>query len=124
MTRTNEVLIVVRRVEEYLVVHRSPENGGYWHQIAGGVEEGESPAAAAVRELREETRLAVEPAPIDFAFDYSGIHVDCFLAEAPAGWEPTLDWEHDDYRWCAADEALELLFWPEPREVLQELAGG
>ena len=25
-------------------------------------------------------------------------------AEAPAGWEPTLDDEHVDYRWCDADE--------------------
>jgi len=37
--RTQEVLIVVRRGEDFLVVHRSPENDAYWHQIAGGVEQ-------------------------------------------------------------------------------------
>lgn len=119
MTRTHEVLIVVRRAEEYLVVHRSPENGGYWHQIAGGVEKGESPAAAAVRELREETGLAAEPAPIAGGFEYDGIHVDCFVAEAPAGWEPRLDWEHDGYRWLAASAAADLMHWPEPSDVLR-----
>ena len=44
-----------------------------------------------------------------------------FSPRRPPGWEPTLDWEHDEYRWCRADEAVALLFWPEPREVLQEL---
>ena len=121
MKRTNEVLIVVRRAEEYLVVHRSPENGGYWHQIAGGVEEGESPAAAAVRELHEETRLVAEPAPLPGAFDYDGIHVDCFLADAPDGWEPTLDWEHDGYRWLAAADAPAALYWPDTAAALRRL---
>lgn len=116
------MLIVVRRAEEYLVVHRSPENGGYWHQIAGGVEKGESPAAAAVRELREETGLAAEPAPIAGAFEYAGIHVDCFVAEAPAGWEPRLDWEHDAYRWLPASAAADLMHWPEPSQVLRGFA--
>jgi 8-oxo-dGTP pyrophosphatase MutT (NUDIX family) len=120
--RTNEVLIVVRRAEEYLVVHRSPENGGYWHQIAGGVEPGETPPAAAVRELGEETGLAAEPIPIARAFEYEGIHVDCFLAEAPAGWEPELDWEHDDYRWLSAPAAADLMYWPEPSDVLRGFA--
>ena len=103
-------------------MHRSPENGEYWHQIAGGVEKGESPPAAALRELREETGLDAEPVPIAHAFDYDGIHVDCFIAEAPAGWEPKLDWEHDDHRWLNAAAAADLMYWPEPAAVLRGLA--
>ena len=119
--RTQEVLIVVRRAGEFLVVHRSPENDAYWHQIAGGVEEGETFAEAAVRELREETGLDATVEPLDAPFDYEGVHVETFLASAPASWEPTLDWEHDDYRWLRRDEAAELLFWPEPKELLRDL---
>jgi 8-oxo-dGTP pyrophosphatase MutT (NUDIX family) len=130
-----EVFVFVRRAEEFLILHRSERQGAYWHCVAGGVEERETYAEAAARELHEETGLVAEPVDLARPYDYAleewearyergadSIHVECFLVDAPAGWEPRLDWEHDDYRWCSVDEAAELLFWPEPREVLQELA--
>jgi ADP-ribose pyrophosphatase YjhB (NUDIX family) len=119
--RTQEVIVVVRRGEEFLVVHRSPENDAYWHLVSGGVEQGETFAQAAVRELREETSLEVAVEPLDSPFTHDGIRVESFIAEAPGGWEPTLDWEHDDYRWCTRQEAVELLHWPEPREIVGTL---
>ena len=119
--RTQEVLIVVRRGDEFLVVHRSPENDAYWHQIAGGVEEGETFAEAAVRELREETGLETAVRPLDASFRYESVHVESFIVDVPAKWEPTLDWEHDEYRWLPRDEAAELLYWPEPAALLRSL---
>jgi 8-oxo-dGTP pyrophosphatase MutT (NUDIX family) len=111
----------VRRGNELLVVHRSPENDAYWHLVAGGVEEGETFAEAAVRELQEETGLDVGVEPLDAPFRYEDVQVESFLADAPTGWEPTLDWEHDGYRWCSREEAAELLYWPEPREIVRSL---
>jgi|SRR5690348_10303724 8-oxo-dGTP pyrophosphatase MutT (NUDIX family) len=119
--RTKEVLIVVRRGGEYLVVHRSPENDAYWHLVAGGVEEGETFAEAAVRELQEETGLDSPVEPLDTSFAYESVHVECFITDAPEAWEPTLDWEHDEYRWLPREEAAELLHWPEPAELLRSL---
>lgn len=119
--RTQEVLIVVRRGNDVLVVHRSPENDAYWHQIAGGVEDGETFAEAAARELREETGLDADVQPLDAAFQYESVRVESFIVEAPADWEPTLDWEHDDYRWLPREEAADLLFWPEPAALLRNL---
>jgi 8-oxo-dGTP pyrophosphatase MutT (NUDIX family) len=131
MTRLHEeVFIVVRRGDEYLVVHRTPRGGGYWHSIAGGVEEGETALEAAARELEEETGLAAAPVEIAAPFVYviddgpaysQAITVTCYLVDVPAGWEPLLDDEHDDYRWCTQAEAVELLYWPEPKELLRSL---
>ena len=116
--RTREAIVAVRRGAEILVVHRSPQNHPCWHLVSGGAEAGETDAEAAVRELFEETRLEATVRPLNFSFVHNGIHVEAFIAEAPAGWEPSLDWEHDDYRWCSRAEAVELLYWPEPREIV------
>ncbi len=116
MRRPEEVFILVRRGEEFLVLHRSPRQGSYWHCVAGALEPGESFAEAAARELQEETGLIAEPVDVDREFVYS-------LAQEPERWEPRLDWEHDDYRWLGAAEATDLLYWPEPAQVLRELAG-
>ena len=116
--RTREAIVAVRRGDEILVVHRSPENGRYWHLVSGGVEEGETNAEAAMRELFEETQLVATVEPLGFEFFHDGIHVEAFVADAPADSEPVLDWEHDEYRWCSRDDAVALLYWPEPREII------
>jgi lipoyl(octanoyl) transferase len=132
-----EVVLAVRRGEEHLVVHRSPAKGAYWHCISGALEPGETPAEAAARELEEETGLVATPVELDAGFRYSlseeperlpdfapgttEIVVHAFLVDAPAGWEPRLDHEHDGYRWCTRDDAVELLYWPEPKQLLRDL---
>ena len=136
MRLPREVFVVVRRGDEFLFLYRSPQQGSYWHCVSGALEEGESFAQAAGRELLEETGLDATPVDLERFYDYDvegweshytpgaeRIRVGCFLVDAPPGWEPTLDWEHDDYRWCGAEEAVELLHWPEPRELLREIAG-
>lgn len=137
-----EVAVFVTRKSgsEVLLVHRSPEQGGYWHVVAGGVEPGETATEAAARELREETGLVAkvaaglqvieyvyslteEPAHRRNQYDPSVAHVEvtCFHVTAPDEWEPTLDWEHDCHRWCEPGEALSTLRWPATAQALRKL---
>ncbi len=140
-TGSEVAVFVTRRTElEVLLVHRSPNLGSYWHVIAGGVEPGESSIEAAERELREETGLIAEirqgvevveyayplteePAERQAMFDPTIVEVavTCFRVNAPDDWEPLLDWEHDAYRWCDVQTALDTLRWPATAQALRDL---
>jgi dATP pyrophosphohydrolase len=122
-----EVLIIVHRGDEFLALLRSPQRGGYWNPPAGGVEAGETAAEAARRELAEETGFVADVEELGLELTYERpdgavVRVDAFSAAAPLGWEPVLDEEHVDRRWCSEDEALRLLAYPEPREALRAAA--
>jgi dihydroneopterin triphosphate diphosphatase len=128
--RPEEVLLVVFRPgPEFLVLLRSPERHGYWNLVAGGVEEGEAPVAAARRELDEESGLAepnrFESVPLELAYvrpEGSKVLMHAYSAEAPRGWEPILNEEHVEYRWCSAADADALLAYPEPRQAVRWVA--
>ena len=134
-----EVIVVVRRSDRFLVLRRVPERLGYWSPVAGGVEPGETPAEAARRELREETGLDADVLELAVGLSYSllddppevraryapgieTITVHSFVAEAPAMWEPTLDAEHDEHRWCNEEEAVELFVYETPRAAVRAAA--
>lgn len=134
MRKTREVAIYVRRGQLYLVAHRTRDD--HWSVIAGQVEDGESFDDAAARELVEEAALASplrdlawpqsyavpEPFRHLYAAGEYRVEVRSYLATAPAGWEPTLNHEHDTYRWCTFDEAIAILHWPEVKEGLRVAA--
>ena len=131
MKEWSEVLIHVRRGDEFLVALRSPSSGGYWHTIAGGVEPGEAFHVAALRELWEETGLEASELQRLGEFGYVResweeepglrVHVEAFLVDVEPGWEPQLNHEHDGYRWLSREDAADLLFWPEPAALLRSL---
>lgn len=131
MSAREEVLLVVYRPgPSFLVLLRSPESHGYWHLVAGGIEDGEVPDAAALRELGEETGLTQPDrfAPIALELGYedardgSDVTLHPYSVQVAADWEPVLNEEHVEYRWCSELQAKELLEYPEPLDALQHVA--
>jgi lipoyl(octanoyl) transferase len=140
-----DVLVYIYRWEgpgpQLLMLRRAPERGGFWHWVSGAPEHGESDVAGAIRETREETGLDVAETIFALGYRYAyqltpqraarwlalygpgvdQIPVETFAAEAPPGWEPALDFEHDEYAWCTFAEAERRLFWPGAPEGLAHL---
>jgi 8-oxo-dGTP pyrophosphatase MutT (NUDIX family) len=70
------------------------------------------PAAAAVRELAEETRLALDLTPVPEAAPSADVAV--YVARASADAAVLLDDEHDAFRWLPLAEAVAICL---PAEV-------
>ena len=136
MRGDQEIVVVVRRGPEVLVMRRAPERLGYWSLVSGGLEPNETPREAAHRELFEEAGLEAAVRPLPVALSYSllddppairvryppGIEtvtVHAFVVDAPVKWEPTLDAEHDLHQWCDLDEALALLAYDTAKDAVR-----
>ena len=116
---------------EYLLLRRvpMPKLGfeSFWQGVTGGLEEGETPWQAAVRELSEETGF-VDIRLKDVGYSYSfpiwkewrhmyapdakDIVEHVFVACVNPSQAPSLSWEHDEYQWCSLQEAMSLLTFP------------
>lgn len=100
-----------------LLACRRPEGkhlGGKWEFPGGKVEDGESPAAALVRELEEELGVTVETgralSPVDWDYGRGLIRLHPFVCRIVAG--KLHPHEHSEIRWCEPDE-LPALDWAE-----------
>ena len=71
MRGDQEIVVVVRREGELLVLRRAPERLGYWSLVSGGIEPDETSWHAAVRELREETGLQAQVRKLPVSLSYA-----------------------------------------------------
>lgn len=109
-------VIVVNSTGKILLLKRSNKvtRAHGWDLSGGGVDEGEDPAAAAIREVKEETCLEIiDPRPIathtysEFEGKTKNIVIIGYWAKALSE-EITLSWEHEEYNWLNPQEALGL----------------
>jgi len=102
-----------------LLVRRGSEpSKGLWSLPGGRVEPGETPAMAAVREVREETGLAVEVGRLLATVTIGGYLVHDFAASVVGGDLRAGD-DADDVRWCGDDDLRGLSLTP---RLLEELS--
>ncbi len=98
---------------QFLVLKRkSSYMHGLWQQVAGKVEEGENGAAAAWREIIEETGCnpksfySADIVEIFYDNQHNCIHiVPVFTAEISYDSRVVLSSEHSEYKWVSATEA-------------------
>ena len=121
---------------ELLVMLRRPDQGLWWSSVTGMIEPGETPEAAAHRELLEETGLTGTLTSLGFSHSFwmdpriLGLPPGepryntelCFQMEvAPeARVQLALD-EHTEYRWCGFAEARDLMLWEGSKAALDLL---
>jgi dATP pyrophosphohydrolase len=115
---------------EFLQLHRRAGDfmGGTWQTIYGESHPGETPAVAALRELREETALV--PAEFYQLNDVEVFYIatrdtlwHCinFCAVIRAGDQVALNEEHDDSRWLSEAQAETDYMWPGNRRAVREI---
>jgi lipoyl(octanoyl) transferase len=119
-----------------LLLHRRPERGNFWQPVTGTIESGEAAAAAASRELLEETGYGVQPVEIGLtqSFMIESNHLASrhgqpviaseitYAAAVDSGQAILLDpEEHDRCGWFTFDEAFEAIRWTDDREALEWL---
>ena len=105
---------VVSRKGRVLITRR-PESGllgGLWEFPGGKVAEGESPASACAREIREEVSLEVEVgeriARVQHAYSHLRVEIEVFACRYRAG-DVVLDGPVD-YRWIRPEQTDEYAF--------------
>ena len=114
---------------QFLLLKRIEIKGGFWQSISGGIEENETAEDAVKREIKEEIGvtniLQIIKEVYHFVLEENGKEEFVFGAEISANEKIDLTKniypEHEDYRWCSLDEALNLLKYPGNKEGLKEL---
>jgi len=124
------VAAIVRRGDGAILLHRRADTGT-WSLPAGAIEPGETPGEAVVREVREETGLAVEPAEVAGIFggrefrvrypngDETEYVVTVFACRLLPGPASAPDGETLELGWFAVDD-LPRLEPPYPPETFVE----
>ena len=103
---------------EILLLKVEAEKVSFWQPITGGIESGESPEEACLREIKEETGLLLHRSNLTSLGDFMvkidenlTIHKNLFLVLTEQK-EIQLSDEHVGAQWVALDKVSSQLYWP------------
>ena len=125
------VVRVVNGSLEYLTLRRSPGGRcpGSWESVHGHIESTEQPAAAATRELEEETGLIPQRlynlSRVELFYQHRSDEValvPVFVAFVSPNATVRLGSEHDGFEWLSLEPAQSRLAWPRERRALEDIA--
>ena len=118
MRQSIEAWIYHPEEREILLLKVEDEKVSFWQPITGGIESGESPEEACLREIKEETGLLLACSSLtglgDFMVKIDGnltIHKNLFLVLTEQK-EIQLSDEHVGAQWVALDKVSSQLYWP------------
>jgi mutator protein MutT len=114
-------VVIKQQGQDFLfLLVKAKEDKNQWVFPKGHIESGEDPGAAALREVREEagveSKILGVLGPIEFLYKNQQVRVHFFLLQYM---QDVIPQENREKRWCNYDEALNLLSFPEHRQIMR-----
>jgi 8-oxo-dGTP diphosphatase len=110
-----------------LAARRSPDEymAGYWEFPGGKVEKGESKEEAISREYHEEFGWIIKPIRVCEEYSHAWpemvVHLTFFLCEVVGELPPAVMTSHDENRWLAVDELMDVEWLPPDVEFVKRI---
>ena len=118
MRQSIEAWIYHPEEREILLLKVEDEKFSFWQPITGGIESGESPEEACLREIKEETGLLLHRSNLTSLGDFMvkidenlTIHKNLFLVLTEQK-DIQISDEHVGAQWIALEKVSSQLYWP------------
>lgn len=110
-------LILAKESENFLLIKRSEyvPVSSTWSLPGGNVDAGESPIQAARRETLEEIGFDLADLPLKLIYAnntyFPRFKFYTYACVVPKEFDPKLNWESDEYKWCDISSLPQPLHW-------------
>ena len=128
MRQSIEAWIFHPEEREILLLKVEDKKVSFWQPITGGIESGESPEEACLREIKEETGLLLACSNLTGLGDFRvkidenlSIHKNLFLVLTEQK-EIQLSDEHVGAQWVALDKVSSQLYWPSNQATFEMIS--
>ena len=128
MKQSIEAWIFHTEDREILLLKVEDETVSFWQPITGGIESGESPEEACLREIKEETGLLLHRSNLMELGNFTvkidenlSIHKNLFLVLTEQK-EIQISDEHVGAQWVALDKVSSQLYWPSNQATFEMIS--